>query len=205
MCLELNRMNDNESHKKRMKGVKQKVEDQVASATEDKGLVIVLTGDGKGKSSSGFGMILRALGHGMKVGVVQFIKGKWKTGEQLFFQKHPDVEYFSMGQGFTWNTQDKEGDIERTRKCWEKASEMILNPEIQVVLVDELNVVLSFDYLPVSEVLSVLKRKPESKHVIITGRGAPEEILQIADTVSVIESPKHAFENGIRAQKGIEF
>lgn len=194
-----------DSHKEKMKRVQEKVKEKVSSASKDKGVVVLLTGDGKGKSSSGFGMVLRALGHGMKTGVVQFIKGKWKTGEQAFFEQHPDVHYFSMGQGFTWDTQDKEGDIERTRACWEKAKALILDESIDLVLVDELNVVLSFGYLPVEEVLETLKKKPERSHVIITGRGAPDELQEAADTVSIVESPKHAFESGVRAQKGIEF
>ena len=141
----------------------------------------------------------------MKAGVVQFIKGKWKTGEQVFCQNHPDVEYFSIGEGFTWDTQDKTGDMERTAKCWEKAKEMIANPEIDFVLIDELNVVTSFNYLQIQEVLSTLDEKPLNTHVVITGRGASPELIAIADTVSEINSPKHAFDNGIRAQKGIEF
>ena len=192
-------------HKKDMKEVQAKVADDIAKAKIDKGVIIVLTGDGKGKSSSGFGMLLRCLGHGMKAGVVQFIKGQWKTGEMLFCEKHPDVEYFSMGEGFTWDTQDKEGDVARTRECWERAKKMIENPDIDYVLIDELNVVTSFGYLDPKEVVKVLESKPKDKHVVITGRGADSAVLEVADTVSIVESPKHAFDNGIKAQKGIEF
>ncbi len=195
-------MND---HKNEMKEVKAKVANDIAKAKTDKGVIIVLTGDGKGKSSSGFGMVLRCLGHGMKAGVVQFIKGQWKTGEMLFCEKHPDVEYFSMGEGFTWDTQDKQGDIERTKECWERAKKMIADPSIHYVLIDELNVVTSFGYLDPTEVVSALRSKPDNKHVVITGRGADKSILELADTVSLVESPKHAFDNGIKAQKGIEF
>lgn len=194
-----------EDHKQTMEELKSKVGEQIAAAKKDKGLILVLTGDGKGKSSSGFGMALRSLGHGMKVGVVQFIKGQWKTGEQQFFSSDSRVSYFQMGGGFTWDTQDKNADIERAKTCWVEAKKMILNPDYDFVLLDELNVVLHFGYLEVSEVISTLKAKPESSHVVITGRDAPEALKAIADTVSVIESPKHAFESGIRAQKGVEF
>ncbi len=193
------------NHKDQMEDLKASMDEKIAEVKKDKGLILVLTGDGKGKSSSGFGMLLRCLGHGMKVGVVQFIKGQWKTGEQKFCQSHPDVDYFSIGEGFTWDTQDKEGDIGRTAKCWAKAKEMIQNPELSFVLIDELNVVTSFGYLDVDEVVATLKSKPENKHVVVTGRGASPKILELADTISKIDSPKHAFDNGIRAQKGIEF
>jgi len=196
---------EQEKHKEEMGQVKAEVAKRVSQAKTDKGLIIVLTGEGKGKSSSGFGMILRCLGHGMKVGVVQFIKGQWKTGEQLFFQNNPQIKYFAMGEGFTWDTQDKKGDIERAEQCWAKAAEMIADPELDFVLIDELNVVLSFDYLSIQSVISALKAKPKSTHVVITGRGASEELVAIADTVSEVSSPKHAFDSGIRAQKGIEF
>jgi cob(I)alamin adenosyltransferase len=194
-----------DEHREKMKEVKEAVRSQVKEAREDKGLILVLTGDGKGKSSSAFGMVLRSLGYKMKVGVVQFIKGKWETGEQLFFESHPEIEYHHMGQGFTWDTQDKEGDIARAQQCWKHVEAMLNNPEINLVVVDELNVVLSFEYLPLEQVIAALKNKPKDQHVVITGRDAPQELIDIADTVSRIDVVKHAFENGIRAQKGIEF
>ena len=178
-----------DNHKKEMKQLKSEVDSRVAQARENKGLILVLTGDGKGKSSSGLGMVLRCLGHGMRVGVVQFIKGKWKTGEQMFFQAHPEIKYFAMGEGFTWETQDKEGDIKRAKECWKRAAEMIEDPELDFVLLDELNVVTSFNYLPIEVVINSLKAKPESKHVVVTGRGAGSELIEIADTVSEISSP----------------
>lgn len=194
-----------DDHKKAMEEVKAKVDEQVKSARKDKGLIIVLTGNGKGKSSSGFGMVLRCLGHGMKVGVVQFIKGQWKTGEQQFFNADERVDYFQMGAGFTWDTQDKQADIERCERCWSEAKRMLADPSYDFVMIDELNVVLHFGYLDTAEVVSGLKSKVKDTHVVITGRDAPQELLDIADTVSVIESPKHAFDAGIRAQKGVEF
>ena len=192
-------------HKTQMSEVKAKVDKQVAEAKIDKGLILVLTGDGKGKSSSGLGMVLRSLGHGMKVGVAQFIKGDWETGEKQFLQSHPEVKYHVMGGGFTWNSQDKEADIERTEACWAETQKFLADESLDFLLLDELNVVLSFGYLKLETVLAALKKKPKDLHVVITGRGAPEELLELADTVSTINSPKHAFENGIRAQKGVEF
>ena len=196
---------ESQQHTEKMEQVAESVKKKVADAKEDRGVVIVLTGDGKGKSSSGFGMVLRCLGHGLKVGVVQFIKGKWRTGEQLFCESHEGIEYISMGQGFTWDTKDKEGDIRRAEACWEEVKRFIADETISLVLLDELNVVLEFGYLELDEVLAAIKSKPESKNIVITGRGAPEQLLEVADTVSLIESPKHAFESGIRAQKGVEF
>ena len=192
-------------HKCEMQKQKETVKDRVSQATEDKGIVLVLTGNGKGKSSSGFGMALRCLGHGMKVGVVQFIKGKWKTGEQLFFKSHPDVSYFQMGAGFTWDTQDKTADVQRVEHCWLEAEKMLQDPQLNYVLLDELNIVTSYNYLDVERVITALKNKPDSMHVALTGRDADQQLIDFADTVTRIESPKHAFANGIRAQRGIEF
>ncbi len=192
-------------HKEEMQAQKEAVGDLVAQAQKDKGLIIVLTGDGKGKSSSGFGMALRCLGHEMKVGVIQFIKGKWKTGEQKFCQQHPGVTYHQMGAGFTWDTQDREADIARAESCWLETEKMLQDPSFDFILIDEINVATSFDYVDASRVVEALKKKPEGMHVVLTGRNAHPDILAIADTVSVIESPKHAFNDGIRAQKGVEF
>jgi cob(I)alamin adenosyltransferase len=201
----MNDENETKDHREKMKAVKEEVRSRVKEAREDKGLILVLTGDGKGKSSSGLGMLLRCLGYKMKAGVVQFIKGKWETGEQLFLEQHPEVEYHHMGQGFTWDTQDKAGDIARAEECWKHAEALLSNPEVQFVLLDELCVVLSFEYLPLKRVLTALQNKPADQHVVVTGRGAPKALIDIADTVSQIDVVKHAFENGIRAQKGIEF
>lgn len=181
------------------------VDDLIAKATRDKGLLLVITGNGKGKSSSAFGMIARSLGHGMKVGVVQFIKGAFSTGEETFFRRFPDeVEYHVVGEGFTWVTQDRHRDIQAAEAGWEIARAMLNNSAIDLVVLDELTIVLKYGYLPMDKVLDALKQRPESQHVVITGRGAKPELIEIADTVSEVTNIKHAFNQGIRAQKGIE-
>jgi cob(I)alamin adenosyltransferase len=192
-------------HQKRMKRHKEVVDDKIQQADKDKGLLLVITGNGKGKSSSGFGMVARALGHGMRVGVVQFIKGAYSTGEETFFRRFPDeVEYHVMGDGFTWDTQNLDQDIASAEKGWEVCKRLLNDPNIDVVLFDELNIVLKMHYLDVEKVLNDVATRPEMKHVIITGRGAPDAVIEAADTVSRIEDVKHAFRAGFRAQKGIE-
>ncbi|WP_139976137.1 MULTISPECIES: cob(I)yrinic acid a,c-diamide adenosyltransferase [Brucella/Ochrobactrum group] len=177
-----------------------------ATKTEEKGLVIVHTGKGKGKSTAGFGMVFRALGHGMKIGVVQFVKGSWDTGERWVLEKFPEqVTISALGEGFTWETQDRTRDIAMARGAWEQAKTMILDESYDMVLCDELNIVLRYDYLPVEEVIEVLKAKPEMKHVIITGRNAKDELMEAADLVTEMEMIKHPFRSGVKAQKGIEF
>jgi cob(I)alamin adenosyltransferase len=167
---------------------------------------MVHTGKGKGKSTAAFGMVFRALGNGMKVGVVQFVKGKWQTGERVILEKLGDqVTMTAMGDGFTWETQDRKRDIEAARAAWERAKAMIMDDEHDMVLCDELNIVLRYDYLPIAEVIDVLKNKPEMKHVIITGRNAKEELMEIADLVTDMTMVKHPFRNGVKAQVGIEF
>nr|WP_306440593.1 cob(I)yrinic acid a,c-diamide adenosyltransferase [Methylococcus capsulatus] len=179
---------------------------KVARASRDKGLLLVLTGIGKGKSSSAFGMIARALGHGMKVGVVQFIKGAFSTGEEAFFRRFPEeVDYRVMGEGFTWVTQDRQRDRQAAEAAWETARAMLQNPELGLVVLDELNIVLKHGYLPLERVLADLSRRIPDQHVIVTGRGARPELIELADTVSEVANVKHAFAQGIRAQKGIEF
>ncbi|KKN35397.1 hypothetical protein LCGC14_0783940, partial [marine sediment metagenome] len=181
------------------------VDEKIQKAEKDKGLLLVITGNGKGKSSSGFGMVARALGHDMKVGVVQFIKGAFSTGEEAFFRRFPeDVQYHVVGDGFTWETQNLEQDIASAEKGWEICKQLLNDPEIDVVLFDELNIVLKMKYLDSEKVLADIAERPEMQHVIITGRGAPDAVLDAADTVSRIEDVKHAFRAGIRAQKGIE-
>ncbi|NQY27376.1 MAG: cob(I)yrinic acid a,c-diamide adenosyltransferase [Piscirickettsiaceae bacterium] len=192
-------------HEKRMKRHKEVVDDKIEQAQTDKGLLLVITGNGKGKSSSGFGMVARALGHGMRVGVVQFIKGAYSTGEETFFRRFPDeVEYHVMGDGFTWDTQNLEQDIASAEAGWEVCKKLLADPKIDVVLFDELNIVLKMKYLKSETVLADIATRPDMKHVIITGRGAPESVIDAADTVSRIEDVKHAFRAGIKAQKGIE-
>lgn len=177
-----------------------------ATKTEEKGLVIVHTGKGKGKSTAGFGMVFRALGHGMKIGVVQFVKGSWDTGERWVLEKFPEqVTISALGEGFTWETQDRTRDIAMARGAWEQAKAMILDESYDMVLCDELNIVLRYDYLPVEEVIEVLEAKPELKHVIITGRNAKDELIEAADLVTEMEMIKHPFRSGVKAQKGIEF
>ena len=177
------------------------------SEGDRRGLVIVNTGDGKGKSSAGFGMVARHLGWGLKVGVVQYIKGKWKTGERLFFKKFPDqVRYEVMGEGFTWDTQDRARDIAVARQAWEVIKARILDPEDwDMVIADELNIILRYDYLPLAEVLEVVAARPEGKHVVITGRNAPDELIEAADLVTEMAQLKHPFRDGVKAQAGIEF
>ena len=192
-------------HKQKMQDQKETVDDRIKSAKEKKGLILILTGDGKGKSSSAFGMIARALGHNMHCGVVQFIKGAMSTGEERFFKRFPDeVEYHVTGDGYTWNTQDREGDIATAERGWEIAKSMLSNPEFDLIVLDELNIVLNMGYLDLGSVLKNLQSKPTQQHVIITGRGAPGKLIEVADTVSEIKLIKHAFETGIQAQKGIE-
>jgi len=198
-------LDKNQRHEKRMKRHKEVVDDKIQQADQDKGLMLVITGNGKGKSSSGFGMVARALGHGMRVGVVQFIKGAYSTGEETFFRRFADeVEYHVMGDGFTWDTQNLEQDIASAQEGWQVCKKLLNDPNIDIVLFDELNIVLKMNYLSCEEVLADLAARPDMKHVIITGRGAPEAIIDAADTVSRIDDVKHAFRAGIKAQKGIE-
>ncbi|QXP91526.1 cob(I)yrinic acid a,c-diamide adenosyltransferase [Methylococcus capsulatus] len=195
-----------ERHRARMARKQEVVAAKVARAIRDKGLLLVLTGIGKGKSSSAFGMIARALGHGMKVGVVQFIKGAFSTGEEAFFRRFPEeVDYRVMGEGFTWVTQDRQRDRQAAEAAWETARAMLQNPELGLVVLDELNIVLKHGYLPLERVLADLSRRTAGQHVVVTGRGARPELIELADTVSEVTNVKHAFAQGIRAQKGIEF
>ncbi len=194
----------NERHRKRMQRQKELVDASIARADEDRGIIVVNTGNGKGKSSSGFGMIARALGHGMRVAVIQFIKGSDTTGEESFFRQFDNVEYHVMGEGFTWNTQDRERDIQTAEKAWQKACEFLSDERYSVVLLDELNIALKLKYLSVEKVIEQLKQRPYMQHVIITGRAAPDELIEIADTVTEMREIKHAYKAGVKAQKGIE-
>ena len=192
-------------HKDRMQRHKKVVDQKIQKATKDKGLLLCITGNGKGKSSSGFGMIARALGHDMKVGIVQFIKGAMSTGEEAFYRRFPEqVSYHVVGDGFTWDTQNLEQDKASAEAGWDIVKKMLQDESINVVLLDELNIVLKMKYLDADKVIDDLAARPAMQHVIITGRGAPDSIIEAADTVSRIEDVKHAFRDGIRAQKGIE-
>ena len=178
----------------------------IATKLIEKGLIIINTGKGKGKTTAGFGIVFRAIGNGMRVGIVQFVKGKWETGERLALDKFKEqVEFHTMGEGFTWETQDRERDILAAEKAWKKSKELINDTTNNVVLLDELNIVLRYNYIPIGDVLETLKNKPKDKHVIITGRNAKEELIEIADLVTSMEIIKHPFRSGVKAQKGIEF
>lgn len=194
----------NERHKARMARLKEKVDAKIAAATDDKGLLLVLTGNGKGKSTSGFGMITRAVGHGLKAGVVQFIKGNWECGERNLLSK-VGVSFAVMNTGFTWDTQDREKDIAAAEAVWVEAKKLLTDASIDVVMLDELTYMLSYDYLDMDEVLDTISQRPEQQHVIVTGRGAHKQLLEMADTVSEINNTKHAFEAGIKVQKGIDW
>ena len=188
---------------------KKAARDKIMATKEGhKGLIIVHTGAGKGKSSSGFGMILRCIAHGMPSAVVQFIKGAWDTGERRMIEGHFSAlcQFHAMGEGFTWETQDRARDIEMAQKGWAKAKELILDPAIQLVLLDEINIALRYDYLDIAEVVAFLRdEKPALTHVVLTGRNAKEQLIEIADLVTEMTLIKHPFRSGIKAQKGVEF
>lgn len=174
--------------------------------TLERGLLIVHTGNGKGKSSSAFGMAIRSLGWGMRVGIVQYVKGGWETGEKTFFQAHPDLLTFDvMGEGFTWDTQDRARDIAAARAAWERSKALILDPAYEFVILDELNIVLRADTLPIAEIVDFLRDRPLTKHICITGRSAKPELLEIADLVTEFQEIKHPFKAGFKAQKGVEY
>jgi cob(I)alamin adenosyltransferase len=178
----------------------------LATKTEERGLLIVHTGTGKGKSTAAFGMVLRCIGHGMRVGVVQFVKGVWGTGERVVLERFPDlVTCRAMGEGFTWETQDRARDIAAARAAWEEAKAMIADPSYRMILLDELNIVLRYDYLPLDEVLATLAAKPRDLHIVVTGRNAKPELIELAELVTEMTLVKHPFRGGVKAQKGIEF
>ena len=191
-------------HAERMARKKEVVDRKIAEAQEERGVFLVLTGNGKGKSSSGFGMAARALGHDMQVGIVQFIKGRFATGEEAFFKRQDNVQYHVMGEGYTWETQDRDKDGEAAREAWAHARDMLTDPGIDLVLLDELHIALKYGYLDVDEVLRDLTARPKMQHVITTGRAAPQGLIDAADTVTELQVVKHAFQAGIKAQKGIE-
>lgn len=195
----------NQRHENRMAKKKAIIDEKVAKANIEKGVIVITTGNGKGKSSSGFGMVARSLGHGMKVGIVQFIKGAFSTGEEAFFRRFPDeVEYHVMGDGFTWDTQDREQDVKTASLAWQEAKRMLNDKSFDLILLDELNIVLKYQYLDMNDVITDLQSRPEMQHVVITGRAAKKELIDIADTVTEMNVIKHAFTDGVKAQKGIE-
>jgi len=196
----------NEYHAQKMAKKKAARDKILATKTEERGLIIVHTGKGKGKSSAAFGMVFRAIGHGFNIGIVQFVKGKWGTGERDVLEKFPDqVTIKAMGEGFTWDTQDRARDIAAAKNAWQEAKKMIGDENFKMVLLDELNICLRYDYLDIDEVVQVLKDKPVDTHVIITGRNAKEELIEIADLVTEMTQIKHPFRGGVKAQAGIEF
>ena len=196
---------DPELHAEVMRGKQKLMRERIAQADQVRGVLLVLTGPGKGKSSSAFGMVARALGHGMKVGVVQFIKGRFKTGEERFFASQPGIVWHVMGEGYTWDTQDRSRDIATSRRGWDQACELLRDDSFDLIVLDELNIVLNLGYLPLDEVIEELRRRPPTTHVVITGRDAPPGLIAAADTVTEMGLVKHAFEErGIRAQKGVE-
>ncbi len=201
----INKEDRNKRHTRAMQRKKAHVDSRIAEATIDKGLLLVLTGNGKGKSSSAFGMLARSVGHGMQCGVVQFIKGQWECGEQLAFEEHPLVEFHVMNTGFTWETQDREKDIAAAKLTWTKASLLLKNSSVKFIILDELTYMLTYGYLDKKMVLTSLVNRPVNQHVIVTGRNASKELVEIADTVSEINDTKHAFNAGIKAQKGIDY
>lgn len=193
-------------HKNKMEKIQAVKVKILSTKTVEKGLIIVHTGAGKGKSTAALGMALRTMGHGMKVSIIQFIKGAMDTGEQAILDAFPDlVEMRPMGEGFTWDTQDRQRDIEKVREAWEACKARIMDPDWKMVICDELNIAIRYDYLPIDEVLEVLAQKPDDTHVIITGRNAHERLIEAADLVTEMSLVKHPFRAGVKAQAGIEF
>ena len=197
---------EHERHNARMKRVKVARDKIQARKTIERGLLIVHTGNGKGKSSSAFGMAIRSIGWGMKVGIVQYVKGSWDTGEKAFFAANPDLLTFDvMGQGFTWDTQDRAQDIAVARAAWERSKTLILDPAYDFIVLDELNIVLRDDTLPIAEIAEFLQNRPLEKHICITGRNAKAELIELADLVTEFQEVKHPFKAGFKAQKGVEY
>ena len=196
----------NAKHAEKMRRKKEARDKIIATKTIEKGLLIVHTGKGKGKSTAAFGLVFRALGNGMKVAIVQFVKGKWQTGERAALEKFGgQVTINTMGEGFTWETQDRARDVAAAKAAWEKAKTLISDSEHQLVVLDELNIVLRYDYLDTAEVVAALSARPPMKHVVVTGRNAKDELIEAADLVTEMEQIKHPFRAGVKAQKGIEF
>ena len=195
----------NQQHKQAMQAKQKEVRDAIKQAKIKQGVLIYLFGNGKGKSSSGFGTLIRAVGHGQQVAIVQFIKGNWKTGEQEFFRHIPNIEHHIMGTGFTWDSQNREADISAAEEVWAKAEQLLSDEKYDLILLDEITYMFDYHYLPIDRCISALRKRPTKQNVIITGRSQIPELVEIADTVSEIKEVKHAFKAGIRAQKGIEF
>lgn len=193
------------THQQRMKRKKDVIDARIAAAEDKRGVLLVNTGTGKGKSTAAFGLLARALGHGQRAGVVQFIKGRSDTGEEVFFRDHPAVRWHVMGEGFTWETQDRNRDMAAAEAAWAVAREMLADHDLGVVILDELNIALKHGYLPLADVLADLAGRPAGQHVVVTGRAAPADLVRAADTVTDMQPVKHAFKAGIGAQAGVEW
>ena len=193
------------THEERMSAKKAVIDARIAKATEERGVTILLRGNGKGKSSSAFGTMMRSLGHGKKVAVVQFVKGRVETGEYKFFKDYPGLDWHVMGHGFTWETQDKANDIAAAEQAWEITQSLLQDPSINLLVLDEMAYVFKYNYLPLEPVLEALAKRPHDQTVIITGRVMPEALVEYADTISTVKDDGHAFRIGVKAQAGIEF
>jgi cob(I)alamin adenosyltransferase len=201
-----NTVKNNDMHKNKMQKLKENIDASIESASLERGVCILLTGNGKGKTSSAFGMVMRALGYGYKVAVVQFIKGEQLSGEELYLRDQcPQVKFYQMGTGFTWDTQDRSADIAAAEKTWAVAEQALADEQYDLVVLDELTYMLSFKYLDKEQVLKALKNRPYEQSLIVTGRGGGSELAELADTVSEVKEIKHAYNEGIMARKGVDF
>ena len=199
-------MDKDAKHKASMEKQKSSVDASIAAADTDQSIVLLLTGNGKGKTSSAFGMVMRAMGYGQRVGIVQFIKGEQLSGEELFAREHlPDSDFYQMGTGFTWDTQNRQGDIEAAERTWAEAARMLQDPTYDLVVLDEITYMLSFDYLDEVQVIKTVEARPEHQSVVLTGRGGGSGLKTLADTVSEVKEVKHAFRAGIKARKGVDY
>lgn len=195
---------DNERHKQRQQKLKERVDERIAAANEVRGIVMVFTGNGKGKTTAAFGTATRAVGHGLRVGVIQFIKGEWPNGERNLLAEH-GVEFQVMATGFTWDTQDRDSDTAAAQAVWQHGKRMLAEDTLDLVILDELTYMVSYDYLALEDVLTALRQRPAHQSVIITGRGCHRDLLELADTVTEMRPVKHAFDAGIKAQQGIDW
>lgn len=193
-----------ERHQQRQQRLKEKVDARIAAANETRGILIVFTGNGKGKTTAAFGTVTRAIGHGLRAGVIQFIKGEWPNGEKNLLQQH-GVEFQVMATGFTWDTQNRQTDTDAAQLVWQHGKRMLADPQLDLVVLDELTYMISYDYLDLSDVVTALKLRPAGQTVIITGRGCHRDLLEMADTVTEMRTVKHAFDSGIQAQQGIDW
>ncbi|QZN97647.1 cob(I)yrinic acid a,c-diamide adenosyltransferase [Symbiopectobacterium purcellii] len=195
---------DNDRHKQRQQKLKQRIDERIAAANEVRGILMVFTSNGKGKTTAAFGTATRAVGHGLRVGVIQFIKGEWPNGERNLLAEH-GVEFQVMATGFTWDTQDRTGDTLAAQAVWQHGKRMLSDPSLDLVILDEFTYMVSYDYLALEEVVNALQQRPSHQSVIITGRGCHRELLELADTVTEMRPTKHAFDAGIKAQQGIDW